>query len=149
MNKPTVDDYLERGIYGNKEIKPEEKRRYLGTYRERVALALTSAQTCSKEHLKLVEEKIKAHKSAKLLLNGNLSYDAYSPYIKLANLHGVQFSIVNNKDHKSDLGLVLAYDYAIDKEDEEVFISEMKNNQPELEKSPKKSFWKRLFGIRD
>lgn len=149
MNKPTVDDYLERGIYGNKEIKPEEKRRYLGTFRERVALALTTSQTCTKKHLKYVEEQIKVHKSARLLLNGSLSYDAYSPYIKLANLHGLQFSVVNNKDHKSDLGVVLAYDYAIDKEDEEVFISEPIPNQEEPEQTPKKNFWKRLFGIND
>ncbi|MBC8930811.1 DUF1694 domain-containing protein, partial [Escherichia coli] len=36
-----IDDYLEKGMYGAKEINPAEKKNYSGTYRERVLIALT------------------------------------------------------------------------------------------------------------
>ncbi|MEK5037091.1 DUF1694 domain-containing protein [Sporosarcina sp. FSL K6-3457] len=38
-----VDDYLQRGFYGAKEMKPAECRKFLGTIRERIIIALTQA----------------------------------------------------------------------------------------------------------
>ncbi|WP_316252510.1 DUF1694 domain-containing protein [Bacillus aquiflavi] len=51
MVKPTVDDYLQKGIYGQKEIKPDERRKFLGTLRERVIVALKQSQVREKKGL--------------------------------------------------------------------------------------------------
>ena len=32
MNKKTVDDYLQEGIHGPKEIKPAERKEFLGNF---------------------------------------------------------------------------------------------------------------------
>ena len=39
--KSTLEEYLEQGIHGKKEINPEERRKFLGTIRERIVIALT------------------------------------------------------------------------------------------------------------
>ncbi|MDO7488647.1 DUF1694 domain-containing protein [Peribacillus frigoritolerans] len=40
MSRLNVEDYLEQGIHGPKEIKPGERREFLGTLRERVVIVL-------------------------------------------------------------------------------------------------------------
>ena len=41
MVNKNVEDYLQEGIYGQKQNKPEERNMYLTTLRERVEIALT------------------------------------------------------------------------------------------------------------
>lgn len=65
---------------------------------------------------------MKKHPKAKLLLNGQISYEYLQKYIRLANQHGIPFTIVENKEHETDIGLVLTYDYAIHKE--EIYVEE-------------------------
>ncbi len=128
MSKKTVDDYIEQGIYGAKEINPDERRKFLGTLRERIVIALTASQVRDDQVQIEVEEAIKNNKQAKLLVNGNIDYMYLSKYIKVAQTHNVAFTVVTNKEHNSDIGLVLAYDYAIDKE--EIYLNEMAEKQP-------------------
>ncbi|MBM7662068.1 uncharacterized protein YueI [Bacillus mesophilus] len=139
-HKPSIDDYLNQGIYGLKEIKPEERNKFLGTLRERVVAVLTQQQVREPGTYKEAEELIKANTKATMYLNGNITYTYLSDYIKLANKYGNPFKIVTNKKVNSDLGLVLAYDHAIDhdkiyiekeksedKEDDNFFIRSFKN----------------------
>ncbi len=44
MVNKNVEDYLQEGIYGQKQNKPEERNMYLTTLRERVEIALTIGQ---------------------------------------------------------------------------------------------------------
>jgi uncharacterized protein YueI len=46
-----------------------------------------------------------------------MSYSYLSKYIKSASKYKVEYTIVTNKEHNSEIGLVLAHDYAIDKPD--------------------------------
>lgn len=112
-----IDDYIQQGIHGAKEIKPDERRRFLGTLRERVVVALTKAEVRSKQAESEFKRILEENKEAHVYLNGNMNYDALSKYIKLAEDLAVAYKIVTNKEHDSEYGLVLAYDYAIDKED--------------------------------
>lgn len=112
-----VDDYIQQGIYGEKQTKPDERRRFLGTLRERIVIALTQSQVREPGVYKQVEDALKENQKAHLYLNGNMSYGEFSKYIKAAGKYKVDYTIVTNKDHNSEIGLVLAYDYAIDKED--------------------------------
>lgn len=118
-----MDEILQQGIYGPKEIKPEERKRFLGTLRERIVLALTQAQvrdnSVNSELEKIMKENAKAH----LFLNGQIEYQTLSKFLKMAGKIGMQFTIVNNQDVETDIGLVVAYDHAIDKE--EIFIKKV------------------------
>ncbi|MFS0781631.1 YueI family protein [Bacillus sp. 1P06AnD] len=117
MAKKSVDDYLDQGIHGVKEINPEERRKFLGTLRERIVLAMTLDQVREKQVYEQAAAAIKDHKGATLYLNGEVSYEDLSKYIKIAQANQVTFTIVNNQEHITEIGLVLAYHHAVDQED--------------------------------
>lgn len=124
MSGPNLDDYLQQGIYGQKEINPDERRKFLGTLRERVVIALTQAQVREENVFTEVEDSLKSNREATLLLNGNIDYVHLSKYIKLASKYNVEYTIVTNNDHNSEIGLVLAQEYAVDKED--IYVTQKK-----------------------
>lgn len=121
MSKSKVDEILQQGIHGPKETKPDERRRFLTSLRERVIVALTTQQVMEKEVYQQVETLMKENAAAHLFLNGNLDYSYLAKYIAIAKNVKIEFTIVTNKDYDSDLGLVLANKEAIDKE--EIFIT--------------------------
>ena len=121
-----VDDYIQRGMYGDRETKPSERRKFLGTIRERIVIALTQAQVREDGIYQQVEEAIKENNKARLYLNGHMSSEDLSKYRKIASSYQVHYKTVTNKDHKSPIGLVLAYDYAIDKE--EIYVEKVISN---------------------
>lgn len=145
MRKPAVEDVLKEGIYGPKETKPEERRQFLGTLRERIIVALRKSQVKEIGLYPEVEEQMKKNPKAHLLLNGNIDYRQLSKYIKLAKKYRINHTIVTNKEYDSDIGLILAMDFAIDKET--IFVVK-KESFPENGKEGKKkkpSFFKKWF----
>lgn len=120
MSKSEMEDYLLQGIHGAKETKPDERRRFLTTIRERVVVVLTAEQVIEKEVYPQVELLMKESGNAHLFLNGHLDYSNLSKYISIAKRLNLEYTIVTNKDYNSDLGLVLAQEFAVDKE--EIFI---------------------------
>lgn len=141
-----IDDYIQQGIYGVRELKPDERRKFLGTLRERVLVVLTKQQVREKGTYKEVEELMKKNIEATIFLNGTLNYNYLSDYIKLANQIGSKFLISTNKEYDSELGLVLAYDYAINKED--IYIEKPKDTLEEESEDDHHHlfhFFKKLF----
>lgn len=140
-----LDDYIQQGIHGVREIKPDERRKFLGTLRERVVVVLTKQQVREKGIYKEVEEQMRKYKNATLFLNGTMNYKYLSNYIKLANQLGIKFLISTNKEHNTDLGLVLAHSDAINKED--IYIEKQKKDQVEAHKTESSviRFLKNLF----
>lgn len=150
MSKPTVDDYLQQGIYGPKELKPEEKRLYLGTYRERVIIVLTQLQVSEENVYKEVEQSMQKNRQAHLFLNGHMNYSFLSKYIQKANELSITYTVVTNKDYNSKYGLVFAHDYAVNKDDIFVHYNKEetdKTKEPETnqEKVEKQSLFKKIF----
>lgn len=143
--KKDVDDYLQEGIYGAKETKPAERKRFLGSLRERIVFALTKGQVMRKKGLAELEAELKKHPDAKLLLNGNISYRFLKEYRLLADKYGVHSTSVSNREAETDIGAVLTYDHAIDKE--QIFLAE-KEETKEGNKSEAASithFLKKIF----
>ncbi|MFL6556340.1 MAG: YueI family protein [Bacillus sp. (in: firmicutes)] len=143
MKKTTVDEVLQQGIYGPLETKPDERRKFLGTLRERIVVALTKSQVAEKNIYPQVERQMKEKPQSHLFLNGNMSYEILSKYVKLATKYKIEHTLVTNKVHDSEIGLVLAMDHAIDKED--IYIT---NKEPQPAQSvvkKKKSFFAKIF----
>ncbi|GIN85557.1 hypothetical protein J6TS2_19430 [Heyndrickxia sporothermodurans] len=138
-NQPNIDDYLQKGIYGEKQIKPEEKRKFLGTYRERVIVALKNSQVMENKVYNEIERLMKGNPQAKMLLNGELNYSFLSKYIQLAQKYNYSYSIVTNNESTTNIGLVLAHDYAINKE--EIYITTTNKNQGQEKKTKEKSLF--------
>lgn len=131
MTKKNVDDYLTEGMYGVRLPKEEERRKYLGTLRERIVIALTKGQVMSDSGLKKLEEAMQQHPKARLIMNGQVSYRFLKEEKALAAKYNIPHTTVTDEESKTDIGAVLTYDYAIDKE--EIFITEEKPNTAELQ----------------
>ncbi|MBS4176418.1 YueI family protein [Bacillus sp. FJAT-49731] len=144
VKSSSVDDYLQKGIYGVKQTKPEERRKFLGTLRERIVVALTKSQVMEKGMYPEVEQLMNDHPDASLLLNGELDYSFLSEYIHSARSKNIAFSIVTNKEHNTNIGLVLTYDHAINKE--EIYIQK-KKAQTVIVKKKKRSFISRIVSF--
>lgn len=125
MKKPDVEDYLQEGIYGSRETKPSERRRFLGTLRERIVLMLTKSQVMQEAGLDELSQQMNEHKDAKLLLNGEISYRFRKPYSHLADQFGIHTTSVSDQETDTDVGVLLVVDYPIEKEKVEVETNEL------------------------
>jgi uncharacterized protein YueI len=143
LKKTTVDEVLQQGIYGTLETKPDERRKFLGTLRERIVVALTKRQVAETNVYPQVEKQMKERPQSHLFLNGNLSYETLSKYVKLATKYKIEHTLVTNKEHDSEIGLVLAMDHAIDLEDIYITNKEPQPGQSEIKKN--KGFFANLF----
>ncbi len=130
MVNKNVEDYLQEGIHGQKQNKPEERNMYLSTLRERVEIALTIGQVMQSNVYTEVANSMRTSQSLQLYVNGSISYPHLSKYIKLANEKNVPFTIIQNKGTHTPIGLVLAHSTAVDKEqiyvEDVIFKQEMK-----------------------
>lgn len=117
-----IEEYLERGIYGVKETKAEERTRFLTALRERIEISLKKGQVMREKPYPEVTEKMKKVQNGHLYLNGNLDYRFLSKYIKTANDTKVPFTIVQNQEADTDIGLVLTGNHG--SEEKEIFIEE-------------------------
>ena len=140
MKKPTVEEVLQQGIYGAKETKPEERRQFLGTLRERILAVLKKNQVREQEVYPQIGQLLKENPTAHLLLNGNLPYHDLSKYVKVAKKCKVPYTIVTNKVYDTEIGLVLALDHAIDKE--QIYLERV-NPKPKVK--TKSSFFAKFF----
>ncbi|MEK5337990.1 YueI family protein [Bacillus sp. FSL M8-0166] len=116
MKEESVDFYLQQGIFGHAETKPDERRMFLGSLRERALLALTKGQVSRNKPYQEVEQILKANRQATVLLNGELSYASYSQYVKMANTAGCSFKVVNHHEAHSPFGLVIEMTDAVHQE---------------------------------
>lgn len=116
MKEESVDFYLQQGIFGHAETKPDERRMFLGSLRERALLALTKGQVSRNKPYHEVEQILKTNRQATVLLNGELSYASYSQYVKMANAAGCSFKVVNHHEAHSPFGLVIEMPNAVNQE---------------------------------
>ncbi|MBB6454072.1 uncharacterized protein YueI [Salirhabdus euzebyi] len=143
--KKDIDEYLQEGMYGARETKPDERRRFLGSLRERTVLALKKRQVLKKAGMAEVENAMKKHPSVHLLLNGNMRLAYFKEYKKLAQKHKINYTTVTNKDAKTDLGLILIMDEAVDKEN--IFLKETDKTEKDRHEKTLGNYLKSLFKI--
>ncbi|WP_244943807.1 YueI family protein [Siminovitchia fortis] len=135
LKRANIEDYLEKGMYGPKQTKLEERKKFLGTIRERIVVALTKSQVMEPGIYPEVEKLMNEHPKTTLLLNGELGYSFLSDYIQKARQKKIPFSIVRDKDHSTDIGLVLTYQHAIDNKD--IYIKKKTSKLSGLQKKTK------------
>lgn len=128
-----------KGIHGNKETKLSERRKFLGTLRERIIIVLTQSQIRESGIYPQVETAFKNNRDAHLYLNGNMNYNELSKYTQLANKFKIEYTIVTNKDYNSDIGLAFAHNYAIDRD--EIYVKNKVEQKSETTETKKTSFF--------
>ncbi|WP_367295158.1 YueI family protein [Levilactobacillus yonginensis] len=114
--KSQMEQHLQNSVYGTPKINPDEQRHYLGTFRERVSLAMTIAEVTDRKNLDAFITEISAHPDFQVILNGHINQTDLGPYMKLASQHNLKFTIKQDEIYgvnDTDLGLVVASDHAI------------------------------------
>lgn len=123
MSNKDVEDYLTEGIYGLRRPKEAERIQYLGTLKERIVIALTIGQVMTDNGLSHLEDAMMLHhKDTKLLINGHVAHRFLKEEKKLANKYNIPYTTITNNESDTNIGAILTYDYAIDKEN--IFIEE-------------------------
>ncbi|AQW20476.1 hypothetical protein PL11_000185 [Lentilactobacillus curieae] len=111
----STEDYIRQHAFGTPQLKPDEKRAFLGNFRERVALALTIAQLNNSKTPAMVTDVLKGYPEYRMYLNGKMADSMISQYMKLAIEQNYQFTIlvqngvrVEQKVSMNDFGVVIA-----------------------------------------
>jgi uncharacterized protein YueI len=115
--KTELERTLAVSLQGPPELKLEEKRLFLGEFRERVLVALTKAQVMSNTVYQEIEEALQDKRSAKMLIHGELAYKYREKYQRMATETGKSFTVVHDPDLQGDIGLAVASDDAVEQPD--------------------------------
>ena len=149
-DKSELERTVEYAFGGAPQIKPDEKRKWLGEFRERVILGLTIEQAYKPEAMDYVEDALKDKMAEIIIVNQKIPMEITSKYMKLAKEKDRECKIVLN-DSGTAMGIVVASSEAVDRESVEVDLektNERHNSQTiESEKEKTRSIWNRLSGI--
>ena len=150
QEKSSVEDRLQSGVYGTRKLKPDEQRRYLGTFRERVYLTISVQQIKDHDWTAAVAKEIKRQGKPHFFINGNLDDDLVHPYILLASKNNCPFTVKTGDQFKTDPdrnAIVLANDKSVYQDPIDVAkrypIEEEESTSKQETKRP--SLFKRLF----
>lgn len=115
--KSQMEQHLQNSVYGTPLVHPDEQRHYLGTFRERVSLAMTIAEVTNAQNVRAFTREINAHPDLQVIFNGHIDQSDLAPYLKATGQHNLKFTIRQDDFYghqTTDLGLVVASDHAID-----------------------------------
>ncbi|WP_407887419.1 YueI family protein [Levilactobacillus sp. N40-8-2] len=143
-----MDKHLQNSTFGVPKVNPDEQRRYLGTFRERVSLAMTIAEVNDRNNLDAFITEITAHPDYQIILNGHIEQADLAPYMKLAAQHNLKFTIRNDIFYgmaADDYGLIVASDHAIN--DNPITLTKKYPHQNQTDAdTQKKSLLDKLLG---
>lgn len=106
-----LQEHLNKGMYGTPKLKPDEQRKYLGTFRERVDLTVTFAQLNSEKYYPAIQKELEAHPKYRMTINGSVDQDQLSRLIQIANSTNAAFTCSSDltlPHAASDLAIVIA-----------------------------------------
>lgn len=99
MTQDDLNDRLTQSMNGTPQTRPDERRKYLGSLRERVALGITNQQLQQPQTLAACKQALAKYANAagyKLLLNGKLDVTQLAPYMQLARSVDLPFTSIND-----------------------------------------------------
>ncbi len=111
-DKSNVEKALLAGMHGV-ELRRDEKRRYLGFFRERVIQAVTFNQLRTKQGMEVMVKALKDKRAVELVIHQNARGTAM-PLIIEAQRKGLDFTIVSDPKFIGDVAVVLAARDAVD-----------------------------------
>ncbi|MFC6171572.1 DUF1694 domain-containing protein [Loigolactobacillus jiayinensis] len=110
-----IQAYLKNHVFGQPQLKPDEKRSFLGNFRERVALALTIKQLRTAKAESLVRDVLARYPGMRIYINGRMGKTLINRYLKVAVAMDYPFTILAQNGLRvdkpltdQDFGLVIA-----------------------------------------
>ena len=101
---------------GQPKINPDEQRRYLGTFRERVIAAVKKSQLNSPAIQAQFEATLKQHTDGKVLISQPLAGDLFTTYVRMAVATNHPFTLLSTNDATTEddpIAVLLAADEAV------------------------------------
>ncbi|MFR0513892.1 YueI family protein [Limosilactobacillus mucosae] len=148
--KSAVDQRLQNAVYGTPKINPDEQRRYLGTFRERVCLTISVAQLKERDWSDALKQELKKGIGNLVFLNGNLSDEKLRPYMRAAVQEHASFTLKTDPEFSTapeKMAVVVAAKTAVHQSpvDVEKRYADLKTPAAPIKEPAKPSFWQRLF----
>ncbi len=110
-----TQNFIKWHTFGTPEIKPDEKREFLGNFRERVALALTIKQLNLTKTAQIVKKVLQDNPDLRLYINGKMAQSLIDQYMKMAIELDYDFTILVQNGKRivqrvtmNDFGIVIA-----------------------------------------
>ncbi|HOC06475.1 MAG: YueI family protein [Bacillota bacterium] len=113
-NKSLLERAVLAGIYGPPELKREERRYYLGQFRERVIKVLTLEQIAEPGVYPEIQEAMAHPMARRVLISRRAVLSAAQKYVQLARKYHLEFTIVDSPEYSGPVGLVVAAGKAVD-----------------------------------
>jgi uncharacterized protein YueI len=114
--KSELEQTLQRGIYGPPKIKGEEKKIYLGEFRERVIVALSVDEVFYEEGVAVARDALKDPKADRLIVNHNKMTSRWSKeYMSLAQEFDKEYKSFQTQAREA-MGLVVVSKEAVNRE---------------------------------
>ena len=107
-NKSLLERAVLAGIYGPPELKREERRYYLGQFRERVIKVLTLEQIAEPGVYPEIQEAMAHPMARRVLISRRAVLSAAQKYVQLARKYHLEFTIVDSPEYSGPVGLVVA-----------------------------------------
>ena len=133
------------------QTKPDERRRYLGSLRERVYVRMNNAEVKDSKLTSLFLQHIDDFKGYTILINGNITDDGFLGDVEAAcSKKNIPFTLVNNETAKTgpeDSAVLVVSKNAINRQRikiGQVYAPELPKTELEAPKK-KESFWHKLF----
>ncbi|KRM72914.1 YueI family protein [Lacticaseibacillus brantae] len=122
MADDDLQAHLNKSIYGTPQTNPDERRRYLGSLRERVVLEISNTDIVKPDVLTAFQTALPQYvqPTYQALINGKQGPDVTAPFIKAVNDAGLKFTLVNDDTASLDPsypGLLIVAPDAINHDD--------------------------------
>lgn len=114
LNRSDLEKALAAGLHGAPELGRDEKKRYLGEFRERVFRLLSRKQVVEPGIYPAISEALKDKRVHRMVINGDIDFHLTDKYSKLAQKAGKEVTIVSDPEFTGDTGLVLVGKEALD-----------------------------------
>jgi uncharacterized protein YueI len=108
-----LEKAVQAGVHGTPQLRPDERRRFLGFFRERVIQAVTFKQFLTDEGFKVMEEVLSDPRGVELVIHQKARSRAM-PLIAQARKEGLDFTIVSNPNLRGEVAVILVAKDAVD-----------------------------------
>ncbi|WP_225047597.1 DUF1694 domain-containing protein [Lacticaseibacillus kribbianus] len=112
----SLNDFIKTKALGVPTLHPDEKRAFLGNFRERVAMAVTIRQLHDPRIVALLDSVLARYPGYRVYLNGRMTPAMINAYMKQALAHDYPFTVmaqtgmrVQRDASADDFGWVLAH----------------------------------------
>lgn len=159
MTNDNLQEHLNNRLYGTPQLHPDEQRKYLGTFRERVSLTITFKEFSNNQEacLTAIKQEISSNIGELILkINGQLSPNIIDKIIQIAKENNTKFEYLADASfsHDADANAVVIcspksalHIENIDVESKYHDLFERKTEENNDSKENKKGFLSKLFDL--